>query len=615
MTDLLTSEPTEESERVAGGPKGPSDGEAGPSTDPALDRVAALEALLGDPDDAANPLGLRAVLDADERGELLAAGEEALAGFGLGAEFVPVEFGGRFARADRFALLMRSLFRRDASLAIGHGVTSFIAGLPVWADGSDEQRRRVAGLLRGGGRVVAAYTELDHGSDFARIALTARPAPGGGYLLDGGKQLVNNIGRAEAAVLFARTDERPGSRGHSHLLVGLDSPTVDRSARYPTSGVRGCLLGGADFTDTPVPAAALLGEEGGAMETVLKVFQVTRCVLPGMVVGLGDRQLRTVLSFAGERQLYGGPVSALPLARATLTGAFVDLLICDALAMVAARTLHLAPQEASVRSAAVKYLVPKLLQDSSYRLGVLLGARSYVREGPYAGFQKTARDLPVVALAHASGAVCLSNIVPQLPRLADRAWRPAPSGTRQPYDDSLFRLHDPLPALDLGRLELTARGADGLAALLPEFADDLARRGPGHVELAALATEFAGHLGDLADRAGALPPQDRTPLAGRRAFLLAERYALLLAAAACLGVWRAAAEDPAGDPFLADPRWAGAALHRLAERLGPRRDPLPESAVDALFAELSARHEAACTFDLFRTRLASNGGPAKGVDS
>lgn len=247
------------------------------------------------------------------------------------------------------------------------------------------------------------------------------------------------------------------------------------------------------------------------METVLKVFQVTRCVLPGMVVGLGDRQLRTVLSFAGERRLYGGPVSALPPARATLTGAFVDLLICDALAMVAARTLHLAPREASVRSAAVKYLVPKLLQDSSHRLGVLLGARSYVREGPYAGFQKTARDLPVVALAHASGAVCLSNIVPQLPRLADRAWRPAASGTRQPYDDSLFRLHDPLPALDLGRLELTARGADGLAALLPEFADDLARRGPGHAELAALAAEFTGHLADLADRASALPPQDRTP--------------------------------------------------------------------------------------------------------
>ncbi|MGW2957753.1 acyl-CoA dehydrogenase [Streptomyces sp. NPDC001220] len=603
MTDLLTTGVTQ----------APVDGDA------TLERIRRLEALLGDPDDPDNPLGLRAVLDADERGELLPEGERVLSAFGLGAEFVPAALGGRFARADRFALLMRSLFRRDCSLGIGHGVTSFIAGLPVWADGNAEQQREAAELLCGGGRIVAAYTELDHGSDFARVSLAARPAPGGGYLLDGGKQLVNNIGRAEAAVLFARTDDRPGSRGHSHLLVDLDAlpaEDADRSARYATSGVRGCLLGSVAFDDCAVPAESLLGQEGGAMETVLKVFQVTRCVLPAMVVGVGDAQLRAVLTFAGERRLYGRPVSALPLPRSVLADAFVDLLICDALSMVAARSLHLLPGEASVRSAAVKYLVPKLLQDSSYRLGVLLGARSYLREGPYAGFQKAARDLPVVALAHASGAVCLSNIVPQLPRLAERAWRPAldrlPSAPAAP--ETLFRLHDPLPGLDFARLELTARGADSLAGVLPELADELAREAadrPERAELAELASMFTDGLADLTRRAGALPPRDRTPVAGRGAFLLAERYVFLLAAAACLGVWRAAGSH---DPFLADPLWVTAALRRLAEQLGLRRDPLPEPAVEALFEELTERHRGARTFDLFRTGLATQAGPDKGVD-
>lgn len=587
-------------------------------SDAALERIHRLESLLGDPDDPDNPLGLRAVLDADERGELLPEGERALARFGLGAEFVPAALGGRFERADRFALLMRSLFRRDCSLGIGHGITSFIAGLPVWADGSAEQRRRVAELLCGGGRVVAAYTELDHGSDFARVSLAARPAPGG-YLLDGGKQLVNNIGRAEAAVLFARTDDRPGSRGHSHLLIdleGLPAGRADRSDRYATSGVRGCLLGGIGFEDCPVPADTLLGQEGGAMETVLKVFQVTRCVLPGVVVGVGDTQLRTVLAFAGERRLYGGPVSALPLSRSVLTDAFVDLLICDALSMVAARSLHLLPEEASVRSAAVKYLVPKLLQDNSYRLGVLLGARSYVRQGPYAGFQKAARDLPVVALAHASEAVCLSNIVPQLPRLAERAWRPALDRARDApaAPETLFRLHDPLPELDFSRLELTTHGADSLTGVLPALADELAREAahrPEVAELATLAAAFTDELADLARRAGSLSPRDRTLVAGRPAFLLAERYALLLAVAACLGVWRAAGTR---DPFLADPLWATAALRRLAERLGPRRDPQPEPVVEALFEELDGRRRDALTFDLFRTGLATRAVPAKGVD-
>ncbi|MGV9319648.1 acyl-CoA dehydrogenase [Streptomyces sp. NPDC003660] len=590
----------------------------GARPDTALERLDRLEILLGDPYEPANPLGLAAVLGADERGELLPDGERALAAYGLGAEFVPTVLGGHFERADRFALLMRAIFRRDCALGIGAGVTSFIAGLPIWSDGSPEQKRWAADLLLGGDRIVAAYTELDHGSDFARISLVARRAADGGFLLDGGKQLINNIGRAEAAVLFARTDERPGSRSNSHLLVDLDAlPAghVDRTARHPTSGVRGCLLGGARFDACPVPADALLGEEGGAMESVLKVFQVTRCVLPGMVVGVGDSQLRTVLAFAEERRLYGGPVSALPLPRSVLTDAFVDLLICDTLSMVAARTLHLRPAEASVRSAAVKYLVPRLVQENSHRLGVVLGARSYLREGPHAAFQKAARDLPVVALAHASGAVCLANIVPQLPRLAERAWRPAlddpadgPDG-----DEALFRLHDPLPPLDFGALELTTRGADGLVGRLPWFAQELDRQAetrPELTELAALAAEFSDQLADLARRATALPPLERTPVAGRRSFLLAERYALLLAAAACLGVWRAARRS---DAFLADPLWVAAALHRLAGRLGPRHGPLPRAAAGALFDELAARHEDARTFDLFRTRLAPPGSFVKGV--
>ncbi|WP_405937300.1 acyl-CoA dehydrogenase [Streptomyces sp. NBC_00726] len=590
----------------------------GARPDTALERLDRLETLLGDPYHPANPLGSAAVLEADERGELPADGESALAAYGLGAEFAPAALGGRFERSDRFALLMRAIFRRDCALGIGHGVTSFIAGLPIWSDGSAEQQRWAADLLCGGGRIVAAYTELDHGSDFARISLAARPAADGGYLLDGAKHLINNVGRAEAAVLFARTGERPGSRGHSHLLVDLDAlPAghVDRTARYPTSGVRGCLLGGARFDSCPVPAAALLGEKGGAMETVLKVFQVTRCVLPGMVVGVGDSQLRTVLAFAGERRLYGAPVSTLPLPRSVLTDAFVDLLICDALSMVAARTLHLRPAEASVRSAAVKYLVPKLLQENSYRLGAVLGARSYVREGPYAAFQKAARDLPVVALAHASGAVCLANIVPQLPRLAERAWQPALDvrTTGPDGDDALFRLHAPLPPLDFGGLELTTRGADGLAGRLPLFARDLARQAvtrPELAGLAALAAEFSDALADLARRSAALPALERTPVAGRRSFLLAERYVLLLAAAACLGVWRTAERS---DGFLADPLWVTAALHRLAGRLGPRRGALSQAAAGALFDELSARHDDARTFDLFRTRLAQRAVPVKGV--
>lgn len=553
-------------------------------------RAAVLERLVGPADDPANPLGTAAVLDADERGELPAEGERLLAGYGLNAEFVPAALGGRFTAADGLAHLMRTVFRRDCSLGIGYGVTSFIAGLPVWASGSAEQQRRAADILLSGGRIVAAYTELAHGSDFSRTGLTATPAPEG-LRLRGGKQLVNNISRAEAAVVFARTGDAPGSRSHSHLLVDLDrlpAGTVRRDDRYPTSGVRGCLLGGIEFDDCPVPADSVLGTPGDAMETVLRAFQVTRSVLPGMVVGIGDTQLRSVLGFGLGRRLYGRPVADLPYARATLVGAFADLLASDALATVGARSLHLLPGETSVQSAAVKYLVPKLLQDSSYRLAVLLGARSYLRTGPHAVFQKAARDLPVVSLAHAGSAVCQATIVPQLPRLAARGWfRP---GAEAPAA-GLFRPGDPLPPLDLGKLELNSRGQDTLSRAVTDTTYDDPR-------VDALARLFAGELRGIARRATELPARDRTVLASRRGFLLADRYAHVLAAAACLGVWQH------GTGPLRDPAWVLCALHRLADRLGLKPGPLPRDAAEGLFTELLDRHEQHRTFDLIRARLA-----------
>ncbi|TQJ23656.1 alkylation response protein AidB-like acyl-CoA dehydrogenase [Micromonospora sp. A202] len=578
-------------------------------------RAARLEDVLGPGDDPANPLGHRAVLAADERGVLLADGERALHDFGLNAEFVPAHLGGRFERADRLGQLMRAVFRRDCALGIGYGVTSFIAGLPVWADGTPEQQARVARTLLAGGRVVAAYTELAHGSDFSRTEFTAAPGPDG-FVLDGGKQLVNNISRAELAVFFARTAEGPGSRGHSHLLVdltALPAGRVRRDKRYPVSGVRGCLLGGIEIDECVVPPEALLGAEGGAMETVLRVFQVTRAVLPSMVVGVGDTQLRTVLGFARDRRLYGRSLADLPSARTTLAGCFADLLVCDAFASVVGRSLHLRPGETSVSAAAVKYLVPKLLQESSYRLSVQMGARSYLRTGSYAMFQKAARDLPVVALAHAGSAVCQASLVTQLPRLAERGWRSALAAQSPEHDDagSVYDLDGPLPPLRLGALELNARGADSLAGDLVRMHPVLvgrAGREPALGLLAGLTGLFVTELRGLADRVLALAPRDRTVLAGPRAFTLADRYAHVLAAAAVAAVWWHSYSIGAGTPS-ADPVWAGAALHRLAARLGLRPGPLPPDIEDRLFADLTARHEAARTFDLFQGHLAS--GPAR----
>lgn len=557
-----------------------------------MTEVSTVDYLLGDPHDADNPLGFAAVLDADERGELLAAGERMLAEYGLNAEFVPRSLGGRFDGADRFMRLMRGIFRRDCTLGIGYGVTSFIAAAPVWTSGSAWHREWLAKLLLGNGRVAAGYTELAHGADFTRTEFQASPR-GGDLVLAGSKQLINNVSRAEALVLFARTDDRPGARGHSHLLVDLTEAPADRFRflpRFRTSGVRGCLLSGVEFTDCPVPSGSVVGEPGEGMETVLRAFQVTRGVLPGMVIGALDTQLRLAVRFARGRRLYGRPIAELPQVRATLVGAFLDLLTADCLATVVARALHLLPAQVGCYAAAVKHLVPALLREANASLSVVLGAGGYLREGPHAMFQKNVRDMPVVSLAHASSAACLATLVPALPSLARRAW---PAGEQPPA--KLFRLADPLPELRFDELTLAAPGQDGLSAVLA------AMPASGDQDLDRCAAAFVAELRDLTERCTRLAPRHRTVVAGRGSFDLADRYTAVLAANACAGVWRHN-QDQKG--FLADPGWLTGVLWRLAGRLGRVSGPLPEPVATRLYEELLARHDGALGFDLTAPALA-----------
>ncbi|MFF9365243.1 acyl-CoA dehydrogenase [Streptomyces griseoluteus] len=567
----------------------------GAPTPPGGPTAAALDAVLGDPADPANPLGHDAFLAADERGDLLPAGRAALEAVGLGAAFVPRELGGTLGEMDALARLLRPLFARDGALALGHGAINLIASAPVWTSGSDAQRRQLAATLLGGRQAAGAYTELATGHDLVRSRVRAT-ASGDGFLLSGRKEVINNVSRAHAVTVLARTGDGTGSRDHSLFLLDMDAVERGRLAflpRFRTAGLRAMHLSGVDFRDCPVPAGAMVGEPGTALETVLRAFQVTKAVLTSAMVGCLDTQLRLVTGFVRERRLYGAPIGELPLVRSALAGAFTDLLIADCLSTTACRALHLMPRQTSVYAAATKYLVPELVQDTSEDLSVVLGARSFLREGPYGAFQKHAQDLPVASLAHMGATPCQAVLVPQLPRLARHGWLvsgPAPA--------ELFRFGTPLPDADLGRLEITAASDDRLMGTLLVAADRL----DADPRLGPLCRILRGELTALRDACAALPPRERTPLTGPAGFRLAERYALLLAAAACLGIWLH--NDHRDDPFLTDTAWLVSALRRLTARLGHPQAPGTDDAVtDALLRELLARHDRARAFDLEGRRL------------
>jgi len=556
-------------------------------------QATTLEQVLGDAYDEANPCSFAEVLAADERCELLHAGEVLLDSWKLNAEFVPTDLGGRLESADALVKRGRALFRRDAALGLGYGVTSLMAAVNIWAAGSAQQRRRAAQLLLAGERISIAYHELDHGNDLLRNEFAARLS-GDRFVLDGSKQVINNIERAAALVLFARTSDRAGGRSHSVFFLEKEAIEMQRMRylpRYRTAGVRGCLLAGVEIKGLKVPTTQVVGDTGMGAELALRSFQLTRAVLPGLALGSLDTALRCAFGFAAHRSLYGAAVWELPHARNILAEGFADLLAADCLARTVARGLHVLPRESALQAAAVKYLVPLMIEESMADLAVVLGARSYLRSGPYAIFAKHQRDVPALSLGHAGGVACLLYIIAQLRSVARSTQQ------RNPMPAAALFGREPLrQGLSFEALQLTATGSDSIVAMLSAARDQVHAAQPQERQVLSLIDEFREAAATLWSTCRDITAAECGVKAGAATFGLAARYTALLAAGACVGVWLA--ERARGDAFLGAPCWIHAALTRLKQRVVGARGVLPAEVREELARELHTRWQARVTFDL-----------------
>ncbi|MFJ5927376.1 acyl-CoA dehydrogenase [Kitasatospora sp. NPDC092948] len=573
-------------------------------TTTAAARHAAVEAAYGDPWDRANPTGFAALLEADDRAQLPRAATELYHSLNLNAEYVPAPLGGRLEQIDTLGLMLRPLFRRDATLAVGEALTSLMGAMAVWLVGDAEQQRRTARMLLDGGRATVAYQEFRHGNDFVADEFRARRTADGSLLLGGRKAAVNNADRAGLMLAYARTvGPQDPADGYSLLLLepdALPAEACERLPRYRTEGAQGLQISGLRFQDCPAPADVLLGDWGDGIALGLRALQVNYAVVPSMILGMADTGLRTAIRFVAGGSAHRGPVKLSGSARGAIAGALVDLLACDSIALAATRALHVLPEECSVLAAAAKYLVPKIVGETFYRLSALLGDAFHTRSGEHAIFQKHVRDLTMVNFGHVSSAICQSTIAPFLPGLLAHDW---PAELAAPAE--LFRTDGALPPLSSERLAVFG-GRDGLIGWIARCRQERQPAPPGDPDaplLRLLSDQLDlldAELSEIREGCPALDGPDGRFVTDTSAFPLTDRYALLLVACACLGVWRCA--DPGS--FPARPGWLVAALDRLLRRLGHLGPRVPGAVEAELAAEALRRARGAVGFDLYALELA-----------
>ncbi len=541
-----------------------------------------LEELLGDPGDAASPYGFAAAVARDERDEFPAELCDALLRSGFHLDYLPREWGGTFASFDRSLTLVRSAARRDVNVMPGT-MFSIIAATCLQLHGTREQQERAAAILRRGGAVAFALTEAAHGSDLLanEVRLTADGR------LFGEKWLVGNGLRGEAVYVVARTGER-GPGAFSAVLLDLAGADDERLVRRPaprTGGMRGIDIACLRFDGLPVPPEALVGKEGEGLEVAIKAQQAVRLMSMAGSLGIADTAMRLTWEFATAHRFGRSTLSDTPYCRRESAVACAALVAADAVALSAARGVHVVPQAFSVWGLAAKHVVAEAAEELIRRCGTVLATRSVLRDGtPGAGlFQKLQRDSAVVRVIDASPLANLRSFAGQLPTLAARDEAPRPE-----LLETVFTLDAELPPFEPARLDLLARGTDpvmsGLADAATAVVEELAAD-PGAAECATLVWRLADAVAGLAECAEAA----RRPGADPNALVdLAERYAWLHGAAACVHLWRANRHRSLYGTRPGSAGWLGAAVGYLlarADGVDPRRcGPALLPALDAVAA-------------------------------
>ena len=160
---------------------------------------------------------------------------------GLLGTTIPEEYGGLGASYVTYGLVAREIERVDSGYRSMMSVQSSLVMYPIYAYGSEEQRRKyLPGLASGDLIGCFGLTEPDAGSDPAGMKTRAEKTATG-YRLTGSKMWISNAPFADVFVVWAKSDAHGGRiRGFvlDKGMPGLSAPKIEGklSLRASTTG-------------------------------------------------------------------------------------------------------------------------------------------------------------------------------------------------------------------------------------------------------------------------------------------------------------------------------------------------------------------------------------------
>lgn len=202
-----------------------------------------------------------------------------------------------------YGLICQELERGDSGLRSFVSVQSSLVMFPIHAYGSEEQKQRwLPAMAKGEAIGCFGLTEPQGGSDPSNMKTHAK-RDGDDWILNGSKMWITNGNLADAAVVWATTEE--GVRG---FIVEKDMPGFTAQEIENKFSLRASVTSALFFDNVRVPDASVLPGVVG-LKGPLSCLTQARYGITWGVIGAAQACLNEVLNYTQDRILFHRPLS------------------------------------------------------------------------------------------------------------------------------------------------------------------------------------------------------------------------------------------------------------------------------------------------------------------
>jgi glutaryl-CoA dehydrogenase len=227
-----------------------------------------------------------------------------MAELGLLGSSLPTEYGCAGMNAVSYGLICQELERGDSGIRSFASVQSSLCMYPIYAYGSEEQRRRWLPDMAAG-RVIGCFglTEPHGGSDPANMKTNAKK-DGGDWIINGAKMWITNGNLADIAIVWAQTDD-----GIQGFIVEKGTPGFAAQEIHKKMSLRASVTSALFFDNVRVPDSSRLPNVKG-LKGPLGCLTQARYGITWGPIGAAIACFTEATEYAKQRMLFKKPIAA-----------------------------------------------------------------------------------------------------------------------------------------------------------------------------------------------------------------------------------------------------------------------------------------------------------------